>query len=103
MIMQTSGVAGSMPGVQDLSVVVRAGVERAGVVAWEQRNNVTLPQPLKSFYAASDGFKLTWNYATAGCTVELNKPKTHSDALKINIRVQSSQSARRFHLTFCCR
>lgn len=78
LVMQTSGtagvcgVAGSMPGVQDLSVVVRAGVERAGVVAWEQRNNVTLPQPLKSFYAASDGFKLTWNYATAGCTVALN-------------------------------
>ncbi|KAK4302856.1 hypothetical protein Pmani_025081 [Petrolisthes manimaculis] len=60
-----------MPGVQDLSVVVRAGVERAGVVAWEQRNNVTLPQPLKNFYAATDGFKLTWNYATAGKVVGL--------------------------------
>lgn len=72
------GVAGSMPGVQDLSVVVRAGVERAGVVAWEQRNNVSLPQPLKSFYSASDGFKLTWNYATAGYTYSHDAPKSYN-------------------------
>lgn len=62
MVILAEGVAG----VQDVSVAARAGVERAVVLAWEQRHNVIMPQALRSLYMATDGFKLTWNYSTAG-------------------------------------
>nr|XP_045611877.1 tubulin polyglutamylase complex subunit 2-like [Procambarus clarkii] len=64
-------------GVQDVSVVVRGGVERASVVAWEQRHNVALPAALRALYTATDGFKLTWNYATAGKVLPLGNMEIH--------------------------
>lgn len=59
-------LAEGVAGVQDVSVASRAGVERAVVLAWEQRHNVVMPAALRSLYMATDGFKLTWNYSTAG-------------------------------------
>lgn len=59
-------LAEGVAGVQDVSVASRTGVERAVVLAWEQRHNVVMPAALRSLYMATDGFKLTWNYSTAG-------------------------------------
>lgn len=59
-------LAEGVAGVQDVSVASRAGVERSVVLAWEQRHNVVMPAALRSLYMATDGFKLTWNYSTAG-------------------------------------
>ncbi|XP_042241519.1 tubulin polyglutamylase complex subunit 2-like [Homarus americanus] len=67
----------SVGGVQDVSVVVRGGVERSAVVAWEQRHNVVLPVSLRALYTATDGFKLTWNYATAGKVLPLGNMEVH--------------------------
>ncbi|XP_063602311.1 tubulin polyglutamylase complex subunit 2-like [Penaeus indicus] len=64
-------------GVQDVCVVVRGGVDRAAVVAWEQRHNVVLPATLRALYTATDGFKLTWNYATAGKVLPLGNMEIH--------------------------
>lgn len=67
-------LAEGVAGVQDVSVASRAGVERAVVLAWEQRHNVVMPQALRSLYMATDGFKLTWNYSTAGIHVHFHFP-----------------------------
>ena len=56
----------SLPGVQGVAVGGRGGAERGAVGAWEQRQGVTMPAPLKALYAATDGLSLSWNYATAG-------------------------------------
>ncbi|XP_050727122.1 tubulin polyglutamylase complex subunit 2-like isoform X2 [Eriocheir sinensis] len=64
-------------GVQDVSVASRAGVERAVVLAWEQRHNVVMPAALRSLYMATDGFKLTWNYSTAGKVLPLGNMEVH--------------------------
>ncbi|XP_064090081.1 tubulin polyglutamylase complex subunit 2-like [Macrobrachium nipponense] len=77
----TLGLVGTLRnvgGVQDVSVVVRGGVERAAVVAWEQRHNVVLPATLRALFTATDGFKLTWNYATAGKVLPLGNMEIHS-------------------------
>ncbi|KAK8392997.1 hypothetical protein O3P69_013203 [Scylla paramamosain] len=64
-------------GVQDVSVTSRGGVERAVVLAWEQRHNVVMPGALRSLYMATDGFKLTWNYSTAGKVLPLGNMEVH--------------------------
>ncbi|XP_045110386.1 tubulin polyglutamylase complex subunit 2-like isoform X2 [Portunus trituberculatus] len=64
-------------GVQDVSVASRGGVERAVVLAWEQRHNVVMPGALRSLYMATDGFKLTWNYSTAGKVLPLGNMEVH--------------------------
>lgn len=71
-------IAEGVAGVQDVSVTSRGGVERAAVLAWEQRHNVVMPQALRSLYMATDGFKLTWNYSTAGTNTPFSLPPTPS-------------------------
>ena len=36
------------------------------ITSWEQRYSTILPQKIKDFYLATDGFRLTWNYRHAG-------------------------------------
>ena len=36
------------------------------ITAWEQRYSTQLPENIRDFYLASDGFRLSWSYNYAG-------------------------------------
>ncbi|CAL4080891.1 unnamed protein product, partial [Meganyctiphanes norvegica] len=75
----------AVPSVQDVQVSVKTGCERGSVANWEQRHNVTLPPTLRSLYTATDGFKLTWNYALAGKLLPLGMSLyTITDGFKLS-------------------
>ncbi len=40
--------------------------DNIAVTSWEQRYSTVLPHELKDFYLATDGFRITWNFAHAG-------------------------------------
>ena len=60
--------AESLPGVVDLKLDERYGCETLALVHWEQLNGFYLPDEIKNFYLATNGFELTWKFRIAGIT-----------------------------------
>ncbi|XP_033185104.1 tubulin polyglutamylase complex subunit 2 [Bombus vancouverensis nearcticus] len=56
----------SFPYVKNVRVDRRNGCETMAITNWEQRHCVTLPENVRNFYAAIDGFLLQWNLEIAG-------------------------------------
>ncbi|XP_075216590.1 tubulin polyglutamylase complex subunit 2 [Lycorma delicatula] len=48
------------------------------ISSWEQRHSCSLPDDMRQFYAATDGFKLIWNYEYAGEILPIGNLKINS-------------------------
>ena len=59
-------VVENLPGVQDVCLSEHQPCDIIAITSWEQRYSTILPQKIKDFYLATDGFRLTWNYRHAG-------------------------------------
>lgn len=56
----------SIPGVVDLKMDEKYGCELNALTHWEQLYSVNLPEEVKNFYLATNGFELTWKFRLAG-------------------------------------
>ena len=56
----------SIPGVFDLKLDEKYGCEQNALTHWEQLYSVSLPEEVKNFYLATNGFELTWKFRLAG-------------------------------------
>ena len=55
-----------MQGVVDLKLNENNGCETVALLHWEQLHSVRLPEEMKHFYLATNGFQMTWKFRLAG-------------------------------------
>lgn len=56
----------SIQGIVDLKLDEKYGCETLALLHWEQLHSILLPDEVKNFYLASNGFELTWKFRIAG-------------------------------------
>ncbi|XP_037078686.1 tubulin polyglutamylase complex subunit 2-like [Pollicipes pollicipes] len=52
----------SIPGVCNIRVETGLPVDRPAIAGWEQKYAVQMPADLRSFYLATDGLRVAWDY-----------------------------------------
>ncbi|XP_032776840.1 tubulin polyglutamylase complex subunit 2-like [Daphnia magna] len=55
----------SIQGIVDLKLDEKYGCETLALLHWEQLHSILLPDEVKNFYLASNGFELTWKFRIA--------------------------------------
>lgn len=50
----------------DLKLDEKYGCETIAVLHWEQLHSILLPDEVKNFYLATNGFEFTWKFRLAG-------------------------------------
>lgn len=56
----------SIQGVVDLKLDEKYGCETIALLHWEQLHGILLPDEVKNFYLASNGFEFTWKFRLGG-------------------------------------
>ncbi|XP_065576449.1 tubulin polyglutamylase complex subunit 2-like isoform X2 [Artemia franciscana] len=61
------------PNITDIKIEERMPCDPSAITTWENQENVFLPEPLREFYCATDGFLMTWNYIIADESLPVGK------------------------------